>query len=59
MSLLTGKRLLVTGVLTRGSIAFEVARQAQEQGAQVVLSGFGRGMRLTELAAPGCRCSAA
>ena len=33
MSLLDGKRLLVTGVLTRGSIAFEVARQAQEQGA--------------------------
>jgi enoyl-[acyl-carrier protein] reductase I len=38
-------------VLTRGSIAFEVARQAQEHGAQVVLSGFGRGMRLTERAA--------
>ena len=51
MSLLDGKRLLVTGVLTRGSIAFEVARQAQEHGAQVVLSGFGRGMRLTERAA--------
>ncbi|HXR13662.1 MAG TPA: enoyl-ACP reductase FabI [Solirubrobacteraceae bacterium] len=51
MSLLDGKRLLVTGVLTRGSIAFEVARQAQEQGAAVVLSGFGRGMRLTERAA--------
>ena len=51
MSLLDGKRLLVTGVLTRGSIAFEVARQAQEQGAEVVLSGFGRGMRLTERAA--------
>ena len=51
MSLLDGKRLLVTGVLTRGSIAFEVARQAQEQGATIVLSGFGRGMRLTERAA--------
>jgi len=51
VSLLDGKRLLVTGVLTRGSIAFEVARQAQEHGAQVVLSGFGRGMRLTERAA--------
>jgi enoyl-[acyl-carrier protein] reductase I len=51
VSLLEHKRLLVTGVLTRGSIAFEVARQAQEQGAQVVLSGFGRGMRLTERAA--------
>jgi enoyl-[acyl-carrier protein] reductase I len=51
MSLLAGKRLLITGVLTRGSIAFEVARQAQESGAEVVLSGFGRGMRLTERAA--------
>ena len=51
MTLLAGRRLLITGVLTRGSIAFEVARQAQEDGAQVVLSGFGRGMRLTERAA--------
>jgi meromycolic acid enoyl-[acyl-carrier-protein] reductase len=51
VSLLDGKRLLVTGVLTRGSIAFEVARQAQEAGAQIVLTGFGRGMRLTERAA--------
>ena len=51
MSLLAGKRLLITGVLTRGSIAFEVARQAQEDGAEIVLSGFGRGLRLTERAA--------
>ena len=51
MTLLAGKRLLVTGVLTRGSIAFEVARQAQEGGAEIVLSGFGRGLRLTERAA--------
>ena len=51
MTLLAGKRLLVTGVLTRGSIAFEVARQAQESGAEIVLSGFGRGLRLTERAA--------
>lgn len=51
MSMLSGKRLLITGVLTRGSIAFEVARQAQEEGAQIVLSGFGRGMGLTERAA--------
>jgi enoyl-[acyl-carrier protein] reductase I len=51
VSLLAGKRLLVTGVLTRGSIAFEVARQAQEDGAEIVLSGFGRGLRLTERAA--------
>jgi enoyl-[acyl-carrier protein] reductase I len=40
--LLTGKRLLVTGVITEQSIAFSVARLAQEQGATVVLTGFGR-----------------
>jgi enoyl-[acyl-carrier protein] reductase I len=49
--MLEGKRLLVTGVVTRDSIAFEVARQAQEAGADVVLTGFGRGRRLTERAA--------
>jgi enoyl-[acyl-carrier protein] reductase I len=42
MGLLDGKRLLITGVITDASIAFSVARIAQEQGAQVVLSGFGR-----------------
>ncbi len=40
--LLQGKRLLITGVITTDSIAFHVARVAQEQGAQVVLTGFGR-----------------
>jgi meromycolic acid enoyl-[acyl-carrier-protein] reductase len=40
--LLEGKRLLVTGVITDQSIAFDVARVAQEQGATVVLTGFGR-----------------
>ncbi|CAO5180439.1 Enoyl-(acyl-carrier-protein) reductase (NADH) [Frankia sp. AiPs1] len=45
--LLEGKRILVTGVLTEASIAFSVARIAQEQGARVVLSGFGRGLSLT------------
>ena len=40
--MLDGKRLLITGVVTRDSIAFEVARQAQEAGAEVVLTGFGR-----------------
>jgi enoyl-[acyl-carrier protein] reductase I len=40
--LLAGKRLLVTGVLTDASIAFSVAKIAQEQGATVVLTGFGR-----------------
>lgn len=46
--LLAGKRLLITGVLTEASIAFATARIAQQQGAEVVLTGFGRGMRLTQ-----------
>jgi enoyl ACP reductase len=49
--LLDGKKLLITGVITRDSIAFEVARQAIEQGAEVVLTGFGRAKRLTDRAA--------
>lgn len=47
MTLLDGKRLLVTGVLTDASIAFAVARLAQEQGAEIVLTGFGRGLSIT------------
>lgn len=47
-SLLENKRLLITGVLTDASIAFSVARIAQEQGAEVVLTGFGRGMTITQ-----------
>ena len=46
--LLEGKRLLITGVLTDKSIAFTVARVAQEQGATVVLTGVGRSLSLTE-----------
>lgn len=49
--LLDGKRLLITGVLDPRSIAFSAARIAQEEGAQIVLTGFGRGRRLTERAA--------
>jgi len=45
--ILDGKRVLVTGVLTDASIAFAVARLAQEQGAQVILTSFGRVLRLT------------
>jgi len=45
---LQGKRILVTGVLNDASIAFSTARIAQEQGAEVILSSFGRVMRLTE-----------
>ncbi|QVQ52495.1 enoyl-ACP reductase FabI [Spiractinospora alimapuensis] len=47
MGLLEGKRLLITGVLTTSSIAFSAARLAQEQGATVVLTGYGR-MSLVE-----------
>jgi enoyl-[acyl-carrier protein] reductase I len=42
MGLLDGKRLLITGVITDASIAFSVARLAQQEGATVVLTGFGR-----------------
>jgi meromycolic acid enoyl-[acyl-carrier-protein] reductase len=42
MGLLHGKRLLVTGVITEASIAFSVANLAQQEGAEVVLTGFGR-----------------
>ena len=48
MGILDGKRILVTGVLTDASIAFHVARLAQQEGAQVVLSSYGRVLRLTE-----------
>ncbi|MDP9396786.1 MAG: enoyl-ACP reductase FabI [Actinomycetota bacterium] len=48
MGILEGKRVLVTGVLMESSIAFSVARLAQQEGAQVVLSSFGRALRITE-----------
>jgi enoyl-[acyl-carrier protein] reductase I len=48
MSFLSGKKLLITGVLTDDSLAFGVAKLAQEQGAEVALTGFGRAMRLTQ-----------
>jgi len=46
--LLDGKKLLITGVLTDDSIAFSVAKVAQEAGAEILLTGVGRGLRLTE-----------
>jgi meromycolic acid enoyl-[acyl-carrier-protein] reductase len=46
--LLDGKKLLITGVLTDDSIAFSVAKVAQEQGAEILLTNVGRGVRLTE-----------
>ena len=48
MGILDDKNLLITGVLTDASLAFAVARLAQEQGAEVVLTGAGRGLRLTQ-----------
>jgi meromycolic acid enoyl-[acyl-carrier protein] reductase len=46
--LLEGKKVLVTGVLDRRSIAYSAARLAVEQGAEIALTGFGRAMSLTE-----------
>ncbi|WP_061962001.1 enoyl-ACP reductase FabI [Demequina flava] len=48
MGILEGKNILVTGVLTEGSIAFDVARLCQEQGATVVLTGVGRTLKITQ-----------
>jgi enoyl ACP reductase len=48
MGLLDGKRIVITGVLTDSSIAFSVAKLAIEEGAEVVLTGAGRGLSLTQ-----------
>jgi enoyl-[acyl-carrier protein] reductase I len=48
MGILDGKRILVTGVLTDASLAFGVAKLAQEEGAEIVLTGAGRGLSLTQ-----------
>jgi enoyl ACP reductase len=48
VGILENKKLLVTGVLTDDSIAFHTARRAIEEGAEVVLSGFGRALSLTQ-----------
>ena len=47
MGILQGKNILVTGVLTDSSIAFHIAKIAQEEGANVLLTGFGRALSLT------------
>jgi enoyl ACP reductase len=49
--LLQDKRLLITGVLTPQSIAFSVAQTAQEEGAEIVLTSFGKALSLTERSA--------
>lgn len=48
MGLLDGKKIVITGVLTDASLAFGVAKLAIEEGAEIVLTGAGRGMSLTE-----------
>jgi meromycolic acid enoyl-[acyl-carrier-protein] reductase len=48
MGLLSGKHVVITGVLTDASLAFGVARLAQEEGAEIVLTGAGRGLSLTQ-----------
>ncbi len=46
--LLQGNRLLITGVLNEKSIAYAAARLALEEGAEIALTGYGRGLRITE-----------
>lgn len=58
MGLLDGKRILVTGVLTEASIAFAAARIAQQEGATIVLSGYGRGLSITRRIAKRLPCEA-
>lgn len=48
MGILQGKRIVVTGVLTDASLAFAVAQRAVEEGAEIVLTGAGRGLSLTQ-----------
>jgi meromycolic acid enoyl-[acyl-carrier-protein] reductase len=49
--ILEGKRLVITGVITKDSIAYHAAKRAQEEGAEIVLTSFGRVKRMTERAA--------
>jgi len=48
MGLLSGKNIVITGVLTDASLAFGVAKLAQQEGAEIVLTGAGRALSLTE-----------
>lgn len=48
MGILDGKKIVITGVLTDASLAFGIAKLAQEEGAELVLTGAGRGLRLTQ-----------
>jgi enoyl-[acyl-carrier protein] reductase I len=51
--ILERKRILITGVVNRRSIAYAIAERAQRQGAEVLLTSFGRVRRITERAARG------
>ncbi len=48
MGLLDGKKIVITGVLTDASLAFGVARLARQEGADIVLTGAGRALKLTQ-----------
>lgn len=48
MGLLDGKKIVVTGVLTDASLAFGIARLAMDEGAEVILTGAGRALSLTQ-----------
>lgn len=48
MGILNNKDILITGVLTDSSLAFHIAKVAQEQGARIYLTGFGRGLSITK-----------
>jgi len=48
MGLLDGKKIVITGVLTDASLAYGVASIAIDEGADIVLTGAGRALRLTE-----------
>ncbi len=49
--ILEGKRILVTGVVNRHSIAYSIAERAQLEGAEILLTSFARVRRMTEHAA--------
>ena len=51
MGILSGKNIVITGVLTDASLAFGVAQLAQQEGAKIVLTGAGRGLSITQRAA--------
>ena len=48
MGILDGKKIVITGVLTDASLAFGVAQLALDEGADIVLTGAGRALKLTQ-----------